>query len=69
MSESTSLFFSNPEGFEYRLYLIDLSGKVCRIVENINTSEYMLKKGDLNQGLYFVELRGPKIFREKIVIK
>jgi uncharacterized protein (TIGR02145 family) len=68
-NESTTLLFSNPEGYQYKLYIMDLSGKVCRIVDDITTSEYMLEKGDLKQGFYFVELRGPNIYRGKIIIE
>jgi len=67
--QSTLLTFKNTEGHSYTLYLIDLSGKVCRIVENITTSEYVLEKGELKEGLYFVELRGEKLFRGKIIIE
>jgi hypothetical protein len=68
-SESTTLKFSNPEGFEYKLSITDLSGKLCRIVDNITTSEYLLEKENLKQGFYFVELTGPKIYRGKIVLE
>jgi hypothetical protein len=65
--ESTTLLFNNPEGYQYKLYIIDLSGKVCRIVNSITTSDFVLEKGDLKQVFYFIELRGPKIFRGKLV--
>ena len=67
--ESTTIMFSNPESNYYTLYITDLSGKVCRIVNNIAASEYVLEKEDLQPGLYFVELRGPKIYRNKIIIE
>ena len=47
---------------------MDLSGKTYINEDEITTSEYVLQKGDLKKGLYFVELRGPKIYRGKIVI-
>jgi hypothetical protein len=68
-TESTTLSFSNPEEYKYKLSVTDLSGKVCRIVDDITTSEYLLEKRDLKQGFYFVELTGPKIYRGKIVIE
>jgi hypothetical protein len=68
-NETTTLMFHNPEGQSYTLYIMDLTGKVCRIVENINTPEYVLKRDGLKEGLYFLELRGPEVYREKIVIK
>ncbi len=68
-NESATLNFNNPEGCNYRLYLIDLSGKVCLIVDDIITSEFVLEKGDLMEGFYFVELRGSEIYRGKIIIE
>jgi uncharacterized protein (TIGR02145 family) len=68
-NESTTLNFNNPEGYNYKLYLKDLSGKVYRIVDGITTSEFVLEKGDLMEGFYFVELRGPDIYRGKIIIE
>ena len=68
-NESATLIFSNPEGYQYILYLMDLSGKVCRIVNNINTSPYILEKKELQAGFYFVELRGPNILRGTIIIQ
>ncbi len=68
-NEITTLTFNNPAGYPYTLFITDLSGKVIRIVDNIYTSIYVLEKGDLKEGFYFVELRGPNIYRGKIVIE
>jgi hypothetical protein len=68
-NESTTFIFSNPEGYPYKLYLMDLSGKVCRIVNDINTSRYILEKKELQAGFYFLELRGPDILRGTIIIQ
>jgi hypothetical protein len=67
--ETTLIRFNNPEEEPYRLILTDLSGKVYRIVDNIMVSEYILEKRDLNTGFYFVELRGTKVYRGKILIE
>jgi hypothetical protein len=63
------LTFNNPEGLSYTLFIIDLSGKVCRTVKNINTSKYTLEKEDLKAGFYIIELRGPKLYRERIIVE
>jgi parallel beta-helix repeat protein len=68
-NKSATLLFNNPEGYLYTIYIMDLSGKVCRIDDNINTSRYVLEKGNLKEGFYFIELRGTKIWRGKIVIE
>jgi len=67
--EAAIIEFNNPKGNSYTLYLTDISGKVCRIVDNITTSRYVLEREALKEGFYFIELRGPKIYRGKIVIE
>jgi len=68
-NEATILQFSNPYGSKYELFIMDLSGKVCRLVDNITTSEYLLEKGDLKRGYYLIELRGSEIYRGRIIIE
>jgi hypothetical protein len=68
-SKTTIFTFNNPEKNPYTLYIMDLSGKVYRIVDHLSTSRYVLEKGDLKEGMYFVELRGERIFRGKIIIE
>jgi hypothetical protein len=68
-NDYTILNFDNPDGFPYILYVMDLSGKVCRISDDIKTSEYLLERGDLSQGFYFIELRGNNIYRARIIIE
>ena len=65
---SSTILFENPDGQSYDLYIITLEGKTIRIINSIGTSEYVLQKGDLKEGIYFIELRGTKIYRTKIII-
>lgn len=65
---SSTILFENPDGEPYDLYIITLEGKTTRIINTIRTSEYVLQKGDLKEGIYFIELRGTKIYRAKIII-
>jgi predicted phosphodiesterase len=68
-THSTTLLFNNPSGDSYTLRIMDLSGKICRIVENIHTSEYVLEKGNLKEGFCFVELRGEEVYRGRLLIE
>ena len=68
-SLSATVMFPNPDNKPYTLVLSGLSGKIYRLVGEITTSEYILKRGDLKPGLYILELRGPKIFRGKLMIE
>jgi hypothetical protein len=69
INKSATLRFSNPEDYPYILYIIDLSGKICRVEKNVKTNQFVLNREDLTSGFYIVELRGPRILRSKIVIE
>ncbi|HEC42122.1 MAG TPA: T9SS type A sorting domain-containing protein, partial [Bacteroides sp.] len=68
-SHATTIRFHNPSNETYKLILMDLSGKVYRIVDNVTTSQYVLKRETLRKGLYLLELRGPETYRTKLVIE
>ena len=68
-TESTTLFFNNPGDLPYTLYIIDLAGKVCRIVEHITGSQYVIEKGDLKEGFYFIEMRGNELYRGRMIVE
>ena len=68
-NHSTSIQFPNKSMDSYDLVIIDVSGNICQIINDISTSEYILEKGNLAPGLYFIELRGPKNYRSKIIIE
>jgi len=68
-TEYTTLRFENPEGYPYSLYMVDISGKVVRVRRNITGSEYILRKEGLRRGFYMIELRGPVIYREKLIVE
>jgi uncharacterized protein (TIGR02145 family) len=67
--EYTTIIFNNPDGHDYTLYVMDLSGKVCKIISDIKTSIYILEKGDIQEGFYIIELRGPQLYRERIIVE
>jgi hypothetical protein len=68
-NESTTLLFNNPEGSNYTLYITDLSGKICRIATGICSSNHVVERSTLEDGIYFIELRGPETFRGKFIIR
>jgi hypothetical protein len=50
------------------MVLMDLSGKVVKTKDDIVGGEFILRRGELEQGIYLLELRGKKIQRGKIII-
>jgi len=64
-----TLEFPNPENKDYSLTLTDISGKTVRIQNSITESKIIIEKRNLRNGIYFIELRGYKTFRAKILIE
>jgi len=52
----------------YQLFMWDLSGKLVRQERNISELEYRLNSNGLSRGIYFLEMRGAKLYRGKIII-
>lgn len=68
-SDKTMIKFENPAGEKYRMYITDLTGKVIYFEDNIFTNRIEFSREELPDGYYFVELRGPRLYRGKMVIK
>jgi len=60
--------FPNESNSAYELTITDLSGKVVRLISGICESIIYLNSGDLKNGFYYIEVRGAKIYRGKIII-
>jgi uncharacterized protein (TIGR02145 family) len=68
-SNKAIIQFPNSMGYSYDLVITDLTGKVVRFVGKITENSYELNKDVLPAGLYLIELRGPNIYRGKIIIE
>jgi len=67
--DMTVIEFPNPGEEDFRLIVTDLTGKVVRINDNINTGRFELKRKDLPAGYYFIELRGSNVYRGRMIIE
>ena len=65
----TTIEFPNPEQSEYSFSVTDLAGRVVYVHGKINTCAIEFNRNDLPAGVYFIELRGDKIYRAKLVIE
>lgn len=61
--------FHNPDGKKYDLTVIDLTGKTVRVIENITDNKIAIEKGNLNNGMYFIELKGEDIQTGRIIFR
>ncbi len=68
-SEKTWVEFENPFNESFQITLTDLSGKIVRIVNNINAQRIELGRESLSAGIYILELRGSKTYRSLIMIE
>jgi len=68
-THTTLIEFPNPEKAKYRIYITDLAGKVVLFEDDIFADKLELGRENLPAGVYFLELRGPRTFRGKIIIQ
>ncbi len=61
--------FSNPRNDIYQLVLLDLTGKILMVMDGISEDQVHFNRNGFPAGLYLLELRGPVIYRTKILIK
>ncbi len=68
-TNSTTIKFNNSDNSDFDLTLFDISGKIVKIISNINTGLIHLDRDELTAGFYTVELKGNKTLRGRIIIK
>jgi hypothetical protein len=69
VTERAIVSFPNPGNDTYRLIVYGLTGKVMKTMDNITLDKIEFERDDLPSGLYLVELRGPRIYRSKVMLK
>ena len=67
--DRVTIQFANPGYESYQFILTDLTGKVLKLMDNITGKKIEIDLNGLISGLYLIELRGPRIYRGKIVIE
>lgn len=68
-SSTTIISFDNPDNELYTLRIIDLNGKLIKEIDNIRGSSIELSRSNLSSGIYFLELRGKRTLRAKMLIQ
>jgi hypothetical protein len=68
-SQSTTVQFNNANSQPYVLVVYDMLGNKVREVKNITSNQVLVEKGNLNAGVYFVELQGTdRLYRGRVMI-
>ena len=67
-TDKTTIEFSNPNHTKYKLTVYCLYGNKVLELDNIKSNKIELEKGNLSRGVYIIELKGEKIFENKMII-
>ncbi len=67
--ESTTLKFDNPDKKPYTVFVYTLTGNLIRSYNNIISDVLTIEKGDLNSGVYTIELVGESSKSEMMIVK
>ena len=67
-STKTTIKFSNPNNSNYKLSVFSISGNKVFEMENIKSDKIEFDRGNLPKGIYIVELKGEKVFNNKMII-
>lgn len=68
-TNKTIIEFPNSGHDSYKLIVVDISGRIVHIKNNIMSSKVEFDRGNLPEGFYFIELKGPRIYRGKMMIE
>ncbi len=60
MCQSAALLLEDPQDVPFNLRIIDTSGKECRFIKNIDSMEFTIERGNLEKGIYFLELKSSR---------
>lgn len=69
MNATAVIEFPNPDNKNYNLTMTNINGETVRSIQNITGNQLAIEKGNLSGGIYFIELRGEKTYRGKIVVE
>src|SRR4030042_231452 len=67
LTDNTTVQFPNPVNERYQLYMENIEGQIVKIIDNIYSDKVVISSEYLPKGYYFVELRGSKIYRGKLL--
>ncbi len=69
MEVESRIKFPNENNKSYRLVVVDVSGRVVRIIENITNDNITINRERLKPGIHIINLEGEKIYKGKLLVK
>jgi hypothetical protein len=68
MKTETRIFWNNPDGVNYGLFIYDLKGTLIRSVSGLDGMEYIILRENLESGCYILELRGSRTYHGRLLV-
>jgi len=68
-SDIVTVKFINPEAHSNTCIITDLSGKVIRMIEDIQTDSFTFSRGNMKSGYYIIRLVGENIYTDRFMIR
>ncbi len=65
----SNVVFPNKTNQKYRLVVVDASGRVVRIIENITGNNVIINREQLKPGIHIINIQGEKIYKGKLLVK
>jgi len=69
MTSTSTVEFFNPNREAYKLAVTDLMGNIVLSQSGITSNKYIINRGLLSNGIYFIQLQGNEVYKGKLVIQ
>lgn len=69
MVNDSRIEFPNKNNESCRLIVIDASGRVVRIIENITDNNVLINREQLKPGIHIINIEGEKMYKGKLLVK
>jgi len=69
MVDKAHVAFPNQNNTKYRLIVVDASGRVVRIIDNITGNNVIINREQLKPGLHIINVSGEQIYKGKLLVK
>lgn len=69
LTEYSVVTFDNSNKDKYKLLVIDITGKILYEIDNIRDNYIKIDRNLLTAGVYFIELIGPTIYYDKLIVE
>lgn len=68
-NNTTDIYLPDNENFINRLEVLDIHGKVMKVMENLHGNKITLSSAGLTKGMYLVKLTGNSIYIDKVIVE